>query len=170
MAEMFVKFESVPPNLSLKDALERIENEFEIDSNGCNLTIIDKYFLKINDENILSVAEELTSWLLKIGINELTVYSEDMRGKFATTLAEKTKGSVCCSYSAPFPQIHDRYWIICFDKSIKAVVSVGTSLNGLGKKYCSVNRLSKTDVVRLEEFIGGELCIKKSGTDSKKGC
>ncbi len=47
MAEVFVKFEAVQPKVSLKEALERISHEFGIDSNGCNLTIIDRYFLKL---------------------------------------------------------------------------------------------------------------------------
>ena len=170
MAEVFVKFEAVQPKVSLKEALERISHEFGIDSNGCNLTIIDRYFLRISDEDVLPIAETLTSWLSEMGINKLTVYSENTHGKYAEALAKKMNGSVCCSYSAPFSNIHDRYWIICSDKSIKAVVSVGTSLNGLGKKYCSVNKLSEADVAQLEEFIGGKLCIKGSGTDSKKGC
>ena len=149
MGERFVEFEAIDVGTKLSEALEKIKKEFGETLVGCHLTVIDKYFLKIKDTSSDKYANVFATWMKQNEIRTLCVYSrtaEPGYDKFWGQLQNVCEKMVDCKLEPSLNTTHDRVWLSTHDFKKYTAVTVGTSLNGLGRQLCFVNKLPDSDV------------------------
>ncbi len=81
-------------------------------------------------------------------------YNRDLYNEFAGILSKlnnKTKITIEVS-----DRFHDRFWIFDRNKGL----FIGTSLNGIGKKYSLIDYISENDVVEIIKYIEKERLIQ----------
>ena len=161
MGEQFVRFEAVPKSTPLEKALEKINLELA-NSIKCNhLIVIDKYFLKVEDAQAEHYSKTFSKWMLKNELQSLTVYSEGQGGQFKDFIIRKCSEKITCYFEDLRENIHDRYWVFTPDYCNYQIAHVGTSLNGFGKGYSNIIRMSESDAA---EFLKSFNFIVKRGT------
>lgn len=116
--------------------LEYIERVSETDKG--ELIIIDPYLFRTPKENEETILESI---LLRCNYEKIiaVVENANTNKSFVQHISNKLNGKLEVKYSDEF---HDRFWICNRTRGFLT----GTSLNGLGKKYCSIQEIDNDDV------------------------
>jgi len=120
-----------------------------------SFTIIDQYiFPKNNDNDYIELFFDVFGKAFE-KINHLTIFTNTKRnqkleGKIGNKIKNEYHVHINTNYTDAF---HDRVWIIDDEKGL----FVGTSLNGIGKKYTLFGRLQEQDVKDIVNRCA-ELC------------
>lgn len=156
MGMKFVRFEAIDIGTNLDEALDIIAKEFQCNLSESNLIIIDKYSLHVANNVADYYAKTFSEWMAKEKIKTLTVYSYAQKSgyeKFWDILKNEYSKGIACQSKNAIDEIHDRPWLVTRDYQNYTGVWVGTSLNGLGLKLSSANRMSDSDVQAVLKYI-----------------
>ena len=156
MGERFVQFQAIDIGTPLHQSLEAIQKEFGEALVGCHLVIIDKYFLKIKNEDSEECANAFVAWLKQNKIMTLCIYSLAAGHgceKFWEQLQSMCENTIVCKLKHAINMAHDRVWLSCHEFKNYTAVTVGTSFNGLGRSLCFANKLPDSDVKVLLKYI-----------------
>jgi len=109
------------------------------------LIIIDPYLFRKPKENEEAIFESI---LKKCTYRKIiaVVDNSNTNKSFVNSISEKLDGRLEIKYSDEF---HDRFWIC--DRETGFLT--GTSLNGLGKKYCSIQEIDTDDVNEVVKIL-----------------
>lgn len=158
MEERFVQFQAIDIGTPLDQSLEAIQKEFGKALVGCHLVIIDKYFLKIKNEDSEKYANAFAAWLRRNKIMTLCIYSLAAGHgceKFWGQLQSMCENTIDCKLKHAINMVHDRIWLSSYDFKNYTAVTVGTSFNSLGRNLCFANKLPDSDVKVLLEHSKG---------------
>ncbi|AYD22740.1 TPA: hypothetical protein SOL98_002804 [Clostridioides difficile] len=125
--------------VKMRDYIEKIDG-YEKD-----LIIVDNYILPNRYD------EHYKTMLLKIlnGCKKITIITSDYNEELYSFVKEILDIDIEIKISKNF---HDRFWLT----DNKGIV-VGTSLNGIGKKFCLIDKLKDADLKELKEIIKFEI-------------
>jgi len=127
-----------------------------------SLIIIDNYFVSISGKDKFKYFETIEIIMKPIIANlaEITIICKKAESNQAVfnevqNILKALNSSVHISmkHSANF---HDRFWI--FDK--REGLFVGTSLNGIGKKYALLDKMKNIDVLEIVDILHSEGLIR----------
>lgn len=114
----------------------------KINSNGNKLTIVDPFiFPKRYGTDYVTLFKDI---IINSGVSEVEIITYRSNTDFAvrSDMEAAIAPIPMTVYDADTYMDHDRYWII---KKSEKMVHVGTSLNGLGQKLCSLTIQTKED-------------------------
>lgn len=129
--------------------LEYIERVSETDKG--ELIIIDPYLFRTPKENEETILESI---LLRCNYEKIiaVVENANTNKSFVQHISNKLNGKLEVKYSDEF---HDRFWICNRTRGFLT----GTSLNGLGKKYCSIQEIDNDDVDEIVRILKNNLVV-----------
>lgn len=114
----------------------------KIQSNGNILTIVDPYIFPNNcDSDYVTLFKDIVKNSGVSGVEVIT-YRSNTNATIRSNMEAAIAPIPMTVYDAGAYKDHDRFWII---KASEKMVHVGTSLNGLGKKLCSLTIQTKED-------------------------
>ncbi|MDD3203523.1 MAG: hypothetical protein PHZ05_07155 [Pygmaiobacter massiliensis] len=142
----------IPKGEDFQIALDKIAAEIGALTPGSKLIIIDKYFTSVKCSDASQIIELFFTWASNSHIQEVDIYSDIKGNCFERDLVKRFDGTITLRLNKIPSQIHDRYWLF-IQNGQPMIVSVGTSLNGLGKKLCIVQKISETDQAELIEIL-----------------
>ena len=140
------------PHDRTEDILQALFNYLDKIITTTNLIITDAYIFSSDSQDYEKLLMEIFKRYIAKLSNIVFIIRKDHKINFRQKIFSNIQ-SINPSISLDIvisEEFHDRYWISNYNG--KGVV-IGTSLNGIGKKYCLIDYINKSDVRALMKDI-----------------